>query len=167
MFIRKKVKSEFRQVKLENAGFKGEYFDKIFSICVLEHIHNYIEVLTEAYRVLKKGGQLLLSVDSLKAIDDKKLINYQKKKCRVENYFRKYDLKQILSKIGFKKIVIYPIFKSDYAKTLYIKHLEDINEKQNKFRHLNFVYRYILLKHRESRCLLEKKGIYLIAKCYK
>jgi len=166
-YLKRKVNREFLQIRLEHAGFKEEFFDKVFFICVLEHIPNYIEVLTEAHRVLRKGGKLLLSVDSLEAIDDKKLVEYQKKKCHVENYFREYDLMKTLSNIGFNDIVIYPIFRSDYAKKLYTKHLEDINEKQNKFRHLNFLYRYIILKHRESRCLNQKKGIFLIAKCYK
>ena len=169
-YLKKKVRSEFKYVRLENARFKKEYFDKIFSICVLEHISNYIKVLKEVYRVLKQGGQFLLSVDSLETIDDEKLLNYHKQKCYIENYFRKNDLKQILKEIGFKKIIIYPIFRSDYAKTLYFKYLEAIkspSSRLNKFRRLLFIYHFIILKHRESRCLNKGKGIYLIAKCYK
>ncbi len=167
MYLKNRVKCEFREVKLEDAKFDGEFFDKIFCFCVLEHIPNYVEVVTEAYRVLKKGGQFLLSVDSLETIEDKKILDYQKKKCHVENYFRKHDLKIILNNIGFKQIVIYPICKSDYAKSLFMKHIEDINEKQNKFRHLNFLFRYMILKTRESNYLNGEKGLFLIIKCYK
>ena len=82
--FKKKINSKIRFLTIENAGFKNENFDKIFSICVLEHIPNYIEVLKESYRVLKKGGQLIFSVDSLENIEDKQFINYHKKKffCR-------------------------------------------------------------------------------------
>ena len=169
-YLRKKVNSEFKHVRLENAKFKKEYFDKIFSICVIEHITNYIEVIKEVYRILKKGGQFLLSADSLETINDEKLLNYHKEKCYVEHYFKKNELKQILKEIGFNKIMIYPIFKSIYAETLYFKYLEAIkspNSRLNKFKRFLFIYHYILLKYKEFRALNKEKGIYLIAKCYK
>jgi 2-polyprenyl-3-methyl-5-hydroxy-6-metoxy-1,4-benzoquinol methylase len=46
---RKSANAEFYCVRLENAEFKNECFDKIFSIRVLEHIPNYIGVLREVY----------------------------------------------------------------------------------------------------------------------
>ena len=82
-------------------------------------------------------------------------------------YFTKYDLQQILKEIGFKRILVYPIFKSEYSKTLYIKSIKAKSEKSNKLKHLNFIYRYIILKFAEARSLDRNKGIYLIAKCYK
>jgi len=165
--LRKKVNSVFRQVKLENAKFKEGFFDKIVSICVLEHILNYKEVLIEIYRILKEGGPLLLSVDSLETIENTKFLEYHKKKCSVRRYFTKNDLMQILKEIGFKKILVYPIFKSEYSKKLYIRSIKDKNEKSNKLNHLNFIYRYLILKFAEALSLNKNKGIYLIAKCYK
>ena len=169
-YLKKKVKSEFKHGRLENAEFKNEYFDKIFSICVLEHIPNYIEVMQEVYRILKKGGQFIFSVDSLETINNERLLNYHKEKCYIEKYFRKNELRQILKELCFNKIIIYPIFKSNYAETHYFKYLEAIkspNNRLNKFKRFLFIYHYFLLKYREYRCINKKKGLYLIVKCYK
>ena len=70
-FIQNNKNIEFRCTKIEKAGFKNGEFDKIVSICVLEHIPNYIEVLEESYRILKSDGQIILSVDSLEHISQK------------------------------------------------------------------------------------------------
>lgn len=169
-FLRKKVKSEFKHTRLENAKFEKEYFDKIFSICVLEHINNYLEVMNEIYRILKKGGQFLFSVDSLETINDEDRLNYHIEKCNIEHYFRKKELTQILKQIGFKRINIYPIFKSKYAETLYFKYLEAIktpNNQLNKFKRFLFIFHYLLLKFNEYKASNKEKGIYLIVKCYK
>ena len=162
-YMKRNINSEFRLVKIEDAGFKDEYFDKIFSICVLEHISNYVTVLKEMFRVLKKEGQLIFSVDSLETIQDKNLIDCHKKKHRVEHYFKKDDLKTILKEIGFKRIIIYPICKGNYANKLFIKGI-----KSNfKFGYFFSILDYFLIKNKESHCNDVNKGIFLIAKCYK
>lgn len=155
--------SEFLCVKLEKARFRNEYFDKIFSICVFEHIANYKEVFQEAYRILKKNGQMIFSVDALETIEDKKIIEKHKKEHLVEKYFRKEELKTILEKAGFKRINIYSIFKSDFAKKIFIKGIN------NKFRYsyLGSIFTYFLLDYKENHCVNKSKGIFLIAKCYK
>jgi len=43
--------------------FKENVFDKIISICVFEHIKNDQSAFNDCYRVLKKGGRFVLSVD--------------------------------------------------------------------------------------------------------
>ena len=161
--FKKKINSKIRFLTIKNAGFKNENFDKIFSICVLEHIPNYIEVLKESYRVLKKGGQLIFSVDSLENIEDKQFINYHKKKFSVENYFRRDDLRDTLKKIGFRKIIIYPIYKSNYAKQRFIKLARNVSI----FNHLFSIIEYLIIKKRESSCIDINKGLYFIGKCYK
>ncbi|MBD3256028.1 MAG: methyltransferase domain-containing protein [Candidatus Lokiarchaeota archaeon] len=168
--LRHKVQTEFRCIRIENAGFKNNFFDKVFSICVLEHIPNYLEALEEVYRILKRGGQFIFSVDSLEPIDDKKLINFHRKECYIEKYFKKKELKQLLQKIGFKKILIYPIFKSNYAINHYFKYLKMIktpNTRQNLFRRLFFIYHYLKLKFQEARSVNTDKGLYLVIKCFK
>jgi ubiquinone/menaquinone biosynthesis C-methylase UbiE len=62
-------KFNFNMVNLNqsvtNLGFKGEGFDRVYSICVLEHlkIENQPVAIKELARVLKKGGILVLSFD--------------------------------------------------------------------------------------------------------
>lgn len=155
--------SAFHCIKLEKAGFEDEYFDKIFSFCVLEHIPNYAEVLREAYRILKKNGQMIFSVDTLETIEDKKLIEKHKKTHFVEQYFKKEELKTLLEKIGFEKIDIYPIFKSNFAKKLFIKGIKD----RFRYGYLRSILAYFVLRYKESHCAAGNKGIFLIVKCYK
>ena len=162
-YKKKKINSKFICEKLENLKFKKENFDKIFSICVLEHIPNYLEVLEESYRILKVGGQFLFSVDSLATIEDKKLLNYHKSIYNIEQVFNKHDLIKILGKLGFKNILVYPIFKSDYAKKLFIEGIS----REFKFGFLNTIIRYYFLKYFESQCNNKKEGIFLIVKCKK
>lgn len=160
---KKRFNSEFRCVKIEDAGFESEEFDKIFSICVIEHIPNYAEVLKEAYRILKKDGQMLFSVDSLETIEDNKLLEKHKREHFVEKYFKKEELKTLLEEIGFRNIDIYPIFKSEFAKKFFSK---GINNNFH-YDHLRAILAFYLLRYKEKRCVDEDKGIFLIAKCYK
>lgn len=46
----------------QNLPFKNDTFDILIASAVIEHIHNTDTVLQEAKRVLKKGGQLCISV---------------------------------------------------------------------------------------------------------
>ncbi len=162
-YMKGKINSEFYCVKLENAKFENEWFDKIFSFCVIEHISNYIEVIREAHRILKNDGQMIFSVDALETIQDDKLLEKHKKQHFVEQYFKKEELETILKEIGFKKIEIYPIFKSNFARELFIKKI--ING--SRFGLLSPIFLYGVLKFEEYKCKDEKKGIFLIVKCIK
>lgn len=46
----------------ENLPFPDEYFNVVFSKSVIEHIDNIQHYMNEVYRVLKKGGLLILMV---------------------------------------------------------------------------------------------------------
>lgn len=162
-FLKKKINSEFRLVRLENAGFQTKTFDKVFSICVLEHISNYVEVLEETYRILRLGGQIIFTVDSMDNIENNKFLEYHKKRFDVKTYFKKNDLNSILKKIGFKKIEIYPIFKSDYAKNLLMKFSKKLRITTILFSLLS----YLKLIVNENRNNTNKKGLFFIIKCYK
>lgn len=160
-YANKRINSEFYCIRIENAGFENESFDKIFSFCVLEHISNYVEVLREAHRILKKDGQMIFSVDAMETIQDSKLLEKHKTQHFVEQYFKKEELRAALEEIGFKRIEIYPIFKSKYSKKLFI---EGINNNA----HTSFLYSifsYGLIKYKEYQCAGENKGLFLIVKC--
>ena len=162
-YSRKRIKSEFRSTKIENAGFKANYFNKIFCICVLEHIQNYHELLKESYRILKENGQMIISVDSFENIKNDNFIAFHKKEFNVHNYFTKNCFRNILENIGFKKIIIYPILRSEYAIQLFIKR----HTHNNKFQFLNSILGYLILKIKENRSTNKNQGIFLIAKCVK
>ena len=112
--LKKHINSTFLLTRLEEANFEKEFFDKIISLCVLEHIPNYLEVLKESYRILKNEGQFLISVDSLELITDEKLLKFHSKKYSVAQYFNINKLKTILQEIGFRKRIIYSICRRSY-----------------------------------------------------
>jgi SAM-dependent methyltransferase len=58
-------RTEFRFMDAERMEFDAESFDKVVSFCVIEHFHQDQRVLEHAHRVLKPGGLLFLSADSL------------------------------------------------------------------------------------------------------
>lgn len=166
------VNSEFRCIELKNAGFEDEYFDKIFSVCVIEHIPNYVEILKEAYRILKKDGQMIFSVDALETIKDKKLIEKHKKEHFVYKYFRREELRTILEEIGFKEVNIYPIFKSDFAKKRFIKRfcnrtIYNYLRRRFKYGYPTSILAYFILRYNEYHCAEKNEGLFLIAKCSK
>ncbi len=162
-YMRGAIDTEFYCAKLQEARFEDEFFDKIYCACVLEHVPDYVEVLREAHRILKKDGQMIFSVDSLEAIEDKEAIEKHKKEHFVENYFSSEELQKLLEEINFKKITIYPIFRSDFARNLFIKGIN------NEFHYgrLPSLLAYILLRYKESHCAEKDKGIFLIVKCSK
>ena len=146
---------------IEEAKFSDESFDKIFSICVIEHIPNYEETIREVFRTLKNGGEFVFSVDSLQSIRSNSLISKHKSDHKVVRYFDANELEMLLCTIGFKNIKIHPIFKSDYAKDLFLEGIE------NNFKFgANFLLKYFIMKLSESRTK-NTDGIFLIAKCKK
>ena len=86
-----------------NLPFCDAVFDKIISVCALEHFSNDEMAVKEANRVLKAGGSLVLSVDSL---------NYRgvappfREKCKVKHFvnqfYTKRQLEKKLVRSGFK-----------------------------------------------------------------
>ena len=87
--------------------FDDNYFDCVTALAVLEHVASAKKSLAQIYRVLKPGGNLIMTVPATKAkpilrilaglnLLDRKNINQHKR------YFEKKDLQQILTGAGFK-----------------------------------------------------------------
>jgi 2-polyprenyl-3-methyl-5-hydroxy-6-metoxy-1,4-benzoquinol methylase len=155
------VDANFICTTIEEEEFPDESFDKIISICVIEHIPNYKETLREVYRTLKNDCEFICSVDSLTSIESNILISKHKSDHKVIKYFDARELEMLLKETGFQKIKIYPIFKSDYAKKLFIKGIKN---------HFQFGYSnlldYFIMRLSEARTK-NMDGIFLIAKCKK
>jgi len=156
------VNAEFFCSDARLMKFPISYFDKIFSICVLEHIPNYALVLKECYRILKEGGQLVFSVDSLETIQDVDLIRKHRQDNGVHQYFRSDALYDILDEIGFCQINIHAILRSCFARKLFIKGIKN----GFRFGYIGSSLQYPMLV-RAERSSEEKKGIFLVAKCGK
>jgi ubiquinone/menaquinone biosynthesis C-methylase UbiE len=56
---------EFRRMDAADLAFEDESFDRVVSFCGIEHFPNDEQVLAELHRVLRPGGILALSADSL------------------------------------------------------------------------------------------------------
>lgn len=75
-------------------------FDYVFAFNVMEHIYNYNNVLRNAHKALKKGGQLLIVVPFLAGIhgmprDFARYTNYHLERSLKEAGFRNIDLRSI------------------------------------------------------------------------
>jgi len=142
--------------------FKDNVFDKIFSLCVIEHIKNFNEVFNEAYRILKPNGTFIFSVDNLQNIKDKSLIDEHMTKHNVIKYFKKDELKKYLENAGFKVEFIYPIFKSNFSKYLFI------NGIKNNFKfNILLMPLYVLIMTIAEYFSRNESGVFIIVKCNK
>jgi 2-polyprenyl-3-methyl-5-hydroxy-6-metoxy-1,4-benzoquinol methylase len=71
--VRGRGKVDFTSRHLREIAWPDGTFDRIFSICVLEHIPEHVEILQECRRLLKPGGEIIFSVDTLAGIEDPEL----------------------------------------------------------------------------------------------
>jgi SAM-dependent methyltransferase len=154
-----RVSSKFLCTNIEQAQFPNDYFDKAFSICVIEHIPEYEKVLAEIHRVLKQGGVFAFSVDALTKISGDTLEKHRRDH-HVAKYFSAKELIEVLRKTGFKNVQVYPIFKSDFAEKMFVEGIEQGFSR--KYFILDFLRLFI-----EEKRTKNNEGIFLVAKCTK
>src|SRR5690606_18374341 len=58
-------RTDYHFMDAEELGFEPRSFDKVISFCVIEHFRNEDRVLEHVSRVLRPGGRIFLSADSL------------------------------------------------------------------------------------------------------
>lgn len=86
-----------------NLPFADSMFDKIMSICALEHFFDDEKAIKEINRILKKGGKIVLSVDSFSYRGVRR--SYKEacwEKHFVCRFYRKESLEDKLKRFGFK-----------------------------------------------------------------
>lgn len=101
---------------LEMAGLPADCFDHVFSFCVLEHIPNLDAVLAELLRIVKPGGDLHFTVDSLGTITDPAVIARHRTDHSVMEYFTADSIRERLQRAGFVVTECRPIFGGALAR---------------------------------------------------
>lgn len=101
-------KFEFRKIIiLDDIPLEGESCDVVTMTAVLEHLENFQSVLNESFRILKRGGKLILTTPTPLA---KSILEFLAFKLRLidqneirdhKNYFWLKDIKKALVKSGF------------------------------------------------------------------
>jgi len=86
----------------EDLCFENEAFDCVVSVSCFEHFRSAQAALHESYRVLKPGGKLAISVDSLLPENSsKEFRSWHSKKYLVTEYFSERRLTEMLEEAGF------------------------------------------------------------------
>lgn len=103
-------KIEIKQINIsKNIPLDDDKFDSVLMIAVLEHLDYPQEILSESFRILKKGGNLILTAPTplakpileilsfkLRLIDKNEISDHK-------NYFWPKDIKKMLLKAKFRK----------------------------------------------------------------
>jgi ubiquinone/menaquinone biosynthesis C-methylase UbiE len=87
----------------ESLPFASGTFDKVVSVSSVEHFSDRVKGLEEMFRVLRAGGRMAISVDSLTPENSSKdFRHWHAARHRVTHYFREDELVTILTEIGFR-----------------------------------------------------------------
>ncbi|OIO14348.1 arsenite S-adenosylmethyltransferase [Candidatus Gottesmanbacteria bacterium CG11_big_fil_rev_8_21_14_0_20_37_11] len=110
---------EFKKGDIEDLPVEDQSIDVIISNCVINLAPNKDKVFSEAYRVLKPGGRLMVSdVVLVKSLPEELRKNEDLLTGCVSGAMLKQDYLKLLEKAGFKGITISkeePMFLKDYA----------------------------------------------------
>jgi SAM-dependent methyltransferase len=99
--------AHFQTGRAEQLDFPAESFDLVFSVDVIHHVMDRPAFFREAYRVLKKGGQVCTVTDSEDIIRRRRpLSNYFPETVEVElqRYPRILDLRTMMASAGFSDL---------------------------------------------------------------
>jgi ubiquinone/menaquinone biosynthesis C-methylase UbiE len=119
--VKKAHKGKFKFVKADvcRLPFKDQAFDAVFLVDVIEHIKNDRQAAKELFRVLKKGGVLIIITPNRARLSNRlyalmgKKITYPYKLDEIQVHVREYtmtSLRRLIKKAGFKIISEKPIW---------------------------------------------------------
>lgn len=61
-FAKEGLKGEFRVCDMRDLKFPGNFFDFVYTMGTVEHVHDFDYAIREIYRVLKPGGKAIIGV---------------------------------------------------------------------------------------------------------
>ena len=108
----KQVKAEI----VENIPFGSECFDVIYSFHVIEHVKKPTEHINCLYKMIRKGGTLIISTPNIDSFVSKRFRgNYRLLGFPHIAMFSVVTLSKLLESVGFEILKIkFPFFKTDY-----------------------------------------------------
>ncbi len=93
---------------LTNHPFEGRFFSAITMIEVIEHLPEPVAAVEEAFRLLQKGGVLVIQTANMKGQQAKKLgRDYNYFMPGHISYFSQQNLTELLKKTGFSSVKIF------------------------------------------------------------
>ena len=94
---------EYIQGSAESIPYPNGTFDKVVSVSCLEHFNDPLQGLREMARVLKPGGRLAISVDSLLAQNSPlSFREWHARRHFVTHYFNQEELLGMMKSVGFR-----------------------------------------------------------------
>lgn len=99
----RKGNTQFAVASAELLPFPDASFDRVVSICALEHFQSDTQAIAEMYRVLTQRGLLVLTVDSLSSgVVDAEYREFHRRKFFVNNYYDAKTIRERLESAGFQ-----------------------------------------------------------------
>jgi len=154
---------DFEDRHLHAVAYPEATFDHIFSICVLEHIPEHEAILAECLRILKPGGRIHFSVDSLEGISDPLLVESHRRQHHVVQYYREPALKELLEGQGYVDVSVIPLFRSALARRLFTEGI------QRGFNFGRFRAMWLAANLQRAECAkeIDTPGLFLVARATK
>jgi SAM-dependent methyltransferase len=102
--------------------FRGEVFDAVMSVCAIEHFSNGSQALQEMARVLRPGGDLVLSADCLSRASLWPLLaEGHRRRYRVHRTYAAEDLRVMMGTCGLEVLRHEYLFRDARAERLYLE----------------------------------------------
>jgi SAM-dependent methyltransferase len=99
----RKGKTRFAVASAESLPFPNNSYDRVVSVCALEHFQSDTRALAEMHRVLREEGLLVLTVDSLShPAVDAEYREFHRRKYFVNNYYDAEIIRVRLERAGFE-----------------------------------------------------------------